>query len=109
MEPIFEKTEEQRRRAEAFAARVASLCAALEPYSGEVDTGGPELLLRSFRRRTEDFFRENRRFTLAVAGRVKAGKSTFLNTLLFGGREVPPKASPKTAVLTRMEYAERPP
>ncbi|WP_419491138.1 dynamin family protein [Anaerotruncus massiliensis (ex Liu et al. 2021)] len=107
MEPIFEKTEEQRRRAEAFAARVASLCAALEPYSGEVDTGGPELLLRSFRRRTEDFFRENRRFTLAVAGRVKAGKSTFLNTLLFGGREVLPKGlTPKTAVLTRMEYAE---
>lgn len=50
MEPIFEKIEEQRRRAEAFAARVASLCAALEPYSAEVDAGGLELLLRSFRR-----------------------------------------------------------
>ncbi len=44
---------------------------------------------------------------IGVVGQVKAGKSSFLNTLLFGGMEILPKAStPKTATLTKMEYSE---
>ncbi len=44
---------------------------------------------------------------IGVIGQVKAGKSSFLNTLLFDGKEVLPKAStPKTATLTKMEYSE---
>ncbi|MCX4317811.1 MAG: dynamin family protein, partial [Lachnospiraceae bacterium] len=44
---------------------------------------------------------------IGVIGQVKAGKSSFLNTLLFEGKEILPKAStPKTATLTKMEYSD---
>lgn len=61
----------------------------------------------NFKLKTEDFFRENRKLNIGVVGQVKAGKSSFLNTLLFEGKEILPKAStPKTATLTKMEYSE---
>jgi len=42
-------------------------------------------------------------------GQVKAGKSSFLNSLLFGGRSLLPEAAtPKTANLTRIRYAAKP-
>jgi len=41
---------------------------------------------------------KGRLLRLAVIGQVNAGKSTFLNTILFDGQEVlPPAATPKTA------------
>lgn len=64
-------------------------------------------LVENFRIKTEDFYRENRKLNIGVVGQVKAGKSSFLNTLLFNGEEILPKAStPKTATLTKMEYSE---
>lgn len=64
-------------------------------------------LVENFKTKTADFYRENRKLNIGVVGQVKAGKSSFLNTLLFEGREILPKAStPKTATLTKMEYAE---
>ena len=43
---------------------------------------------------------------IAVLGHNGSGKSTFLNARRFGGQEVLPGApGPKTAVLTRLEYA----
>ena len=40
---------------------------------------------------------------IGIMGRVKAGKSTFLNALLFDGQPVLPQAAtPKTANLTRI-------
>lgn len=63
-------------------------------------------LIDNFKLKTEDFYRENRKLNIGVIGQVKAGKSSFLNTLLFGGKEILPKAStPKTATLTKMEYS----
>ncbi len=65
-------------------------------------------LVANFKIKTEDFYRENRKLNIGVVGQVKAGKSSFLNTLLFDGEEVLPKAStPKTATLTKMEYSEK--
>ena len=65
-------------------------------------------LIDNFKLKTDDFYRENRKLNIGVIGQVKAGKSSFLNTLLFGGKEILPKAStPKTATLTKMEYAEK--
>ena len=64
-------------------------------------------LIENFKIKTEDFYRENRKLNIGVVGQVKAGKSSFLNTLLFNGEEILPKAStPKTATLTKMEYSE---
>ena len=64
-------------------------------------------LIENFKIKTEDFYREYRKLNIGVVGQVKAGKSSFLNTLLFDGEEILPKAStPKTATLTKMEYSE---
>lgn len=66
-----------------------------------------EKLIENFKIKTEDFYRKNRKLNIGVVGQVKAGKSSFLNTLLFNGEEILPKAStPKTATLTKMEYSE---
>lgn len=67
-----------------------------------------EKLVENFKIKTEDFYRENRKLNIGVVGQVKSGKSSFLNTLLFDGREILPKAStPKTATLTKIEYSEQ--
>ena len=61
----------------------------------------------NFQYKISDFYRENRKLNIGVVGQVKAGKSSFLNSLLFDGKEILPKAStPKTATLTKMEYSE---
>ncbi|MFM5043221.1 dynamin family protein [Aeromonas caviae] len=45
---------------------------------------------------------------IGIMGQVKAGKSTFLNALLFDGRPILPEAAtPKTANLTKVLYGER--
>ena len=49
------------------------------------------------------------RLSIGIMGQVKAGKSSFLNALLFEGSEVlPVAATPKTANLTRISYGEAP-
>lgn len=44
---------------------------------------------------------------IGVVGQVKAGKSSFINALLFDGKDILPKAStPMTAALTVVKYSE---
>ncbi len=51
---------------------------------------------------------EGRSLKIGVIGRVKAGKSSLINALLFDGKEVLPKAAtPMTAALTSIGYAEK--
>ncbi len=57
----------------------------------------------------ERFEQEQQTLNIAIMGQVKAGKSTFLNALLFDGKPVlPTAATPKTANLTRISYGEIP-
>lgn len=52
---------------------------------------------------------ESQPLSIGIMGQVKAGKSTFLNALLFGGRPILPEAAtPKTANLTRITYGITP-
>ena len=45
---------------------------------------------------------------IGIVGQVKAGKSSFLNSLFFEGENILPRAStPMTAGLTVLEYAEK--
>lgn len=48
------------------------------------------------------------KFTIAVCGQVKSGKSTLLNSLLFGDSVLPVFDTPFTAKLTHIEYKEGP-
>ncbi|GAA9337181.1 hypothetical protein BTM408_13890 [Helicobacter pylori] len=50
---------------------------------------------------------ENRGLKVGIIGRVKAGKGSLLNALIFEGKDVLPKAvTPMTASLTILKYAQ---
>lgn len=50
-----------------------------------------------------------RKLSIGIVGAMKAGKSSFLNACIFGGKDVLPKAAtPMTAALTRIRYSETP-
>lgn len=50
----------------------------------------------------------NEPYTVAVCGVVKAGKSSLLNSLIFGDKVLPSFDTPLTAKLTFIEYTEEP-
>lgn len=55
----------------------------------------------------EEYADEGRLLRIGIIGRVKAGKSSLLNTLIFDGEDILPKAAtPMTAALTVMKYSE---
>lgn len=55
----------------------------------------------------DGFAEAGRVLHVGIIGRVKAGKSSMLNALLFDGQDILPKAAtPMTAALTIMEYSE---
>ena len=102
---IFEKTAVEQQKIEEFKQKIQHTIQQLTPYKEQADITELQKLYDSFHRKTEDFYRNDRKLNIAVIGQVKAGKSTFLNNLLFNGNEVLPTArTPKTAVLTRIEY-----
>ena len=85
----------------------------LEPYQdNDIIKSALEDLretLHNQRQVIEDLEQEGRMLHIGVIGQVKAGKSSFLNALLFGGRDfLPHAATPMTAALTRLVHAERP-
>ncbi|WP_086282711.1 dynamin family protein [Campylobacter devanensis] len=56
----------------------------------------------------EEASQEGRNLKIGILGRVKAGKSSFLNALIFKGKNVLPKAAtPMTAALTILEYSDK--
>lgn len=63
---------------------------------------------RELRAEFERLDDQNRLLRVGIIGRVKAGKSSLLNALLFNGNDILPKAAtPMTAALTIMEYSEQ--
>ncbi|MFO7735346.1 MAG: dynamin family protein, partial [bacterium] len=68
-----------------------------------------ENTVKTFERDAETAIDENRLMRIGVIGQIKRGKSSFLNTFLFDGDEVLPKAAtPMTAALTKITYSEKP-
>lgn len=102
--PLFET---DNREFEQFTTEVETIITDVTGHAKEDELQALRKFQDNFKLKTEDFFRENRKLNIGVVGQVKAGKSSFLNTLLFEGKEILPKAStPKTATLTKMEYSE---
>lgn len=55
----------------------------------------------------DKLIQDNNILKIGVVGQVKAGKSSFLNSLIFGGEDVLPRAStPMTAGLTILKYGD---
>ena len=68
-----------------------------------------EELRKGFAAKIERLDSDKIKLNIGIMGQVKAGKSSFLNALLFDGNQVLPVAStPKTANLTRISYGEAP-
>ena len=61
--------------------------------------------LRNLEEQYDEIMDRDRDLKIGIVGRVKAGKSSFLNALLFEGQDRLPKAAtPMTAALTRISY-----
>ncbi len=62
-----------------------------------------------FNKKIELNLEENRKLRVGIVGQIKAGKSSFLNALVFEGKDILPKAAtPMTAALTKISYSEEP-
>ncbi|EIU6866048.1 dynamin family protein [Vibrio parahaemolyticus] len=82
------------------------------PHTRVVDEkilGDISLLRDTFETDIDNAKQENRVLRIGIVGQIKRGKSSFLNSLLFNGKSVLPKAAtPMTAALTKISYSEQP-
>ena len=63
--------------------------------------------VQTLRLALEDEHDKNRLLRVGIIGSIKAGKSTFLNALLFNGESILPEApTPMTASLTRLRHTD---
>ncbi len=92
--------------------KIGSIVEANEILRNERENLCKEYFIKSvdeFRRDQAELERKERLLKIGILGRVKAGKSSFLNALMFGGENILPKAAtPMTASLTILEYAKSP-
>lgn len=105
----FHATDQQEKEFQQLTQKVATIKQALSPYMDDRDAENIDRLSRDIQTKLDKFRREDRKLTLAVVGCVKAGKSSFLNELIFQGKDILPHAfRPKTATLTKIEYDAHP-
>ena len=63
----------------------------------------------NFQKEVSNAQNQNRLLRIGIIGQIKRGKSSFLNSLLFNGEDILPKAAtPMTAALTKINYSEQP-
>lgn len=96
--------------------QILKLNKALEDFEARNDLSSKLGALKSennikTQKELEDLFEslsnQDRELKIGILGRVKAGKSSFLNALIFkGGNVLPKAATPMTAALTILEYGE---
>lgn len=83
------------------------ICRNLDKNTINYDITPLKQIKNNFELKIDEFYREDRKLNIGIIGQVKAGKSSFLNTMIFDGKDVLPKAAtPKTATLTKIEYSE---
>lgn len=83
-----------------------NICKTLHKNIINYDITPLKKIKENFNLKIDEFYREDRKLNIGIIGQVKAGKSSFLNTMIFDGKDVLPKAAtPKTATLTKIEYS----
>ncbi|MDD4913914.1 MAG: dynamin family protein [Methylococcales bacterium] len=96
---------------ESFSNQLQILTQTLSKYHSRFPAELAELssLQQDFAAKQLRFAEAGQRLSIGIIGQVKAGKSSFLNALLFNGRAVLPEAAtPKTANLTRITHGGTP-
>lgn len=84
-----------------------NICKILDKNIINYDITSLKKIKDNFKLKIDEFYRDDRKLNIGIIGQVKAGKSSFLNTMIFDGKDVLPKAAtPKTATLTKIEYSE---
>jgi len=90
---------------ESLKAEALSICNSINvPFFSDLK----ELItmVELFKKEYKEYMSEEKAI-VSVIGVVKAGKSSFLNCLLFEGKNLLPKAiTPMTATLTIMEFGK---
>jgi hypothetical protein len=93
-------------------AKVREIGKNLDKYKSLVDADVINIFQNSSKtleKNISEIVENGRDLRIGIVGAVKAGKSSFLNAMLFDGRDVLPKAAtPMTASLTRISYSEAP-
>lgn len=90
---FLEKTIQQQEQMEAFVLKVEQETEKLAKYLSAEEIRNIAKIKANFLSKTSDFYSEERKLNIGVMGQVKAGKSSFLNSLLFDGVDVLPRAS----------------
>lgn len=81
----------------------------IEPWQNRFTTELDQLkhIKTLYSDKLERFSQEEQTLNIVIMGQVKAGKSSFLNALLFDGNPILPEAAtPKTANLTRISHGD---
>ncbi|EKD55757.1 MAG: hypothetical protein ACD_59C00049G0004 [uncultured bacterium] len=72
----------------------------------EIDSFNLNKFIGDFENNSKLLLDDNRKLKIGVIGQVKAGKSSFINSLFFDGKSILPKAAtPMTATLTTVSYS----
>lgn len=94
---------------------IAHLQSVLEKHQNLLFSNDTERYLSELKSLRKNYYinveatqKEGRNLKIAVVGQMKAGKSSFLNALLFPIDVLPKAATPMTAALTKLGYAEQP-
>ncbi|WP_102272121.1 dynamin family protein [Cytobacillus massiliigabonensis] len=67
-----------------------------------------QVFVNEFKDKIDQIVANEKTLKIGIVGEVKAGKSSFLNALLFEGRKVLPEApTPMTAALTKIGYSQQ--
>jgi hypothetical protein len=104
---IFNNTSISQQQICQFLTETERCVSTLGEFTEYVSISDLQRIRREFTKNVNDFYRDGRKLNIGIIGQVKAGKSTFLNMLLFEGKEILPTArTPKTAALTKIEYSE---
>ncbi|TFF72247.1 hypothetical protein DRM94_17895 [Aeromonas taiwanensis] len=91
-----------------FVNKIEDFLIALDEHKFPDDYADLKSISSDFSTKLQRWQKQEQTLNIGIMGQVKAGKSTFLNALLFDGRPILPEAAtPKTANLTKVVYGER--
>ncbi|WP_025524008.1 dynamin family protein [Vibrio parahaemolyticus] len=92
--------------------KINKICCKYESHADVIDArilDDINLLRNTFETDIDNAKQQNRILRIGIVGQIKRGKSSFLNSLLFDGESVLPKAAtPMTAALTKISYSQEP-
>jgi Dynamin family len=96
---------------EQVTQKLSTLCQQTEVWQSRfpAEVDNIQQLKQAFAAKAARLNSEGLKLSIGIMGQVKAGKSSFVNALLFDGKPILPEAAtPKTANLTRISYGESP-